>query len=447
MTVFNIQKLREMKRRPDLLAMLMVCLLAAASSGSGEPGEGFRLGRGWSMSPFVEGVVTYDSNVLLRDDEYERKEELNEPEKDDDVFYDLVVGLSLLKEGTDVSLNLRALAQFRRYDIFTPLGDDTFQQSAEAVLGNREKLQVTVNQMYSHVSDYEFTTEESGLQELDTVELRLIEGRTRRTDRYLQEYGVALAHDMSKLQIAGGLAYGKVHFGDDTPIYFPKRDLMDWEEYEGTLNLGYRISDKSSAFITPSFGLHHSENGLDASSYVTCLLGVRSEPTIKLNYAFGGGFQFYSGGTETAEIEDIDLEETTRSEDLDQQFFHYDGKIAWSVTDKLDLQIYGRNEMIPTSAFHGNTKRVDQGSIGLRQLLGRRWLTTLGFSYRVDSYTLPIGGIDALEELVGVQATLQYDSQRRAIQVAAKVRYEEFTSNIQEDYQQLRASLSLNFTY
>ncbi len=446
MTTSKIKELRKMKLRSNL-AVLLIVLLAASNSGVAEPGDGIQLGNGWSLSPFVAGTVTYDSNVLLRHDDYERNEELNEPERDDDLFYDLVGGLSLIKETDDITMNLRGLAKLRSYEIYTTLDDETFQQNFDAVLGDADGIRIKLSQQYSHVSDYEFTREESGLKEQDMVTLRLIETRTRRTDRYIQDYGVSVMDDFSKLQLQGGLGYGKVAFGDDTPIYFPKRDLRDWDEYQGSVNVGYRMTDKSSVFIAPSIGQHHSDNGLDTSTFVKFRAGFRSEPTIKLTYSIGCGLQYYRGGDNTAELDDINFGTTSSSDDLELQFFHYDLKAAWALTRRTDFQIFGRNEMIPTSAFDNNTKRVDQGSIGLIQRLGQKWSTSLGLSYRQDTYTLPINGVDAHEELAGILGKIQYDARKSWLQVTAQARYEEFTSNIQEDYQQLRATLSADISY
>lgn len=446
MIVSIIKEVYKMKLRPNT-AVLLFSLVAFASSGFTEPGDGIRFGNGWSLSPFVSGSVTYDSNVLLRYDSYERNEELNEPERDDDIFYDLVGGLSLLKETDDITMNLRGLAKLRSYETYTPLDDQTFQQNFDAVLGDADGIRIKLSQQYSHVSDYEFTREESGLREQDMVTLRLIETRTMRTDRYIEDYGISVMDAFSKLQLQGGLGYGKVAFGDDTPIYFPKRNLRDWDEYEGSVNVGYRMTDKSSVFIAPSMGQHHSDNGLDTSTFVKLRAGFRSVPTIKVNYSIGCGLQYYRGGDRTAEFDDINLGTTSSSDDLELQFFHYDMKAAWSLTERTDFQIFGRNEMIPTSAFDNNTKRVDQGSIGLIQRLGQKWSASLGLSYRQDTYTLPINRVDAHEELAGILGKIQYDARKSWLQVTAQARYEEFTSNIQEDYQQLRATISADISY
>jgi hypothetical protein len=436
-----------MRRDLKQLVLVVLFLCAGVRLGRSEPGEGVQLGRGWSLSPFVEGDITYDSNVLLRGDNYRREHELDEPAPDEDVYTDLIGGLSLIKEGPDFTMNLRGLAQFRRYDYYTDLGDDTYQQNFSMVAGHPDRLELRLGQQFSHVSDYEFTREESGIREQDMVSMRLIETRTRRTDRFIEDYGASLSKDLHKLQLRGSVGYGRVHFGDDTPIYFPKYDLYDWDEYLGILDIGYQLTDKSSLFFAPSRGWQNSENGLTDSSFSKFRIGIRSFPTVKLNYNIGIGLLLYRGGYENTQVSDIDVDEPVRAEELDQQFMHYDIRTVWSMSRRMDLQIFGRNEMIPTSAFDYNTKRIDQGSVGLVRLLGRRWLTSLGLSYRGDTYTLPVNGIDAFEKLVGLLVTLEYDTRHKWLRVAGRVRYEEFTSNIQEDYEQLRASLSLNLTY
>ncbi len=57
---------------------------------------------------------------------------------------------------------------------------------------------------------------------------------------------------------------------------------------------------------------------------------------------------------------------------------------------------------------------------------------------------LKIGGIDAEEEIRGVQWKLKYDPKDKVVNLALNIRYEEFESNIQDDYTQLRVVLGLN---
>ena len=95
----------------------------------------------------------------------------------------------------------------------------------------------------------------------------------------------------------------------------------------------------------------------------------------------------------------------------------------------------------------GNTKRVDQGSVGIVYEFSRDIYSTLGVSYRRDTYTLPINGIDAVESLAGIQFRIRYVTSKKRIALYGKVRYEDFTSNIQPDYDQLRVTVGATLAY
>ena len=83
--------------------LLIVGILAPLTVTAG-PREGFNLGAGFTLSPFVEGSLTYDSNIYLDP----------EGQETNDLFYGVVGGLSLIKRTEDVLMNLRGWYRIRR---------------------------------------------------------------------------------------------------------------------------------------------------------------------------------------------------------------------------------------------------------------------------------------------------------------------------------------------
>jgi len=394
-------------------------LLSSGTVALSSPGDGINLGGGFSLSPFVRGSATYDSNVHLA--------ETNET---DDIFYGLVGGLSLLKTEEDMTINLRGWYRARRYQDTKVLDDEIFQENLDIVFGNIEKLQFRFDQRYSDVSDYEYTQPERGGEAHEDQTLRLIEGRTRRTKRQLNDFGGSVARRSDKLLLKGKGGYASVDFDNPT--------LHAWTEKEGEANLDYEITDKSSLSLVGVYGEHTTKNKLRDTRFTKLRVGTRSHRTDKVTFAMGAGIEIYRA------------EDAFGTTNLNEETFHYDVSGAWAVTRKVSLQVFGRNEIIPTSAFVENTKEVSQFSLGALWRPFEDWQTTLGGSYRRDDYSRPIDGIDGKESLRGVQWKLGYVPTDQIMNITLNVRYEKFKTNLKHlnhDYDQLRVSLALNLTY
>lgn len=405
-----------LKNHFTVAALVSASLVLAIEYSSAAPGEGIRLTENLSLSPFVESTVFYDSNVFL-DEEDER----------DDLFLDLVGGLSLREEKEDFSLTLRGWAQMRQYQEYTSEDNEGFQENLDIVYGQRDRLQFNLTQRHSSVFDYEFTQQGASANGRENVGLRLVEGRTRRTERVLNDVRGSVGRDFDKLETFIGATYSSVEF---------ERQLSDWSETQVDIDIGYKLTDKTSATLAGEYGRHETDNNLDNNEFLKARCGLCSEATAKVAYRLAAGLETY-------DAEDAE----GRSDELDQTRFHFDASGSWAATEKLDVQVFGRNEILPTSAFEENTKEVRQGSVGLSYQVTETILSSLGASYRDDTYSRPIDGIDARENLTGFQLRLAYRARRPFLRLTGLVRYEEFESNIQDNYEQLRASLALNLTY
>ena len=405
-----------MKNHFTVTALALASLVFTIEYSSAAPGEGIRLTESLSLSPFVEGTAFYDSNVFLSKDN-----------EQDDLFLDLVGGLSLREEKEDFSLTLRGWAQMRQYQEYTSEDNEGFQENLDIVYGQRDRLQLNLTQRYSSVSDYEFTQQGAGANGRENVGLRLVEGRTRRTQRVLNDVVVGITRAFDKIEVSADATYSSVAFDED---------LRDWSETKAHIDMGYKVTEKTSATFAGGYGQHDTDNGLNNNEFVNALFGVRTEPTEKVTYDLGAGVQSYTAEDSTGD-----------SDALDQTRFHFNASASWTATEKLDVQLFGRNEILPTSAFEENTKEVRQGSVGLRYQVTSTIGSSLGVSYREDVYSRPIDGIDAKEALTGLQLRLSYQARRPFLTVTGLVRYEEFESNIQDNYEQLRASIALNLTY
>ena len=409
-----------------IFSILMLCSILSTWTIAG-PGEGVRLSSDTTISPMVEASYSYDSNVYL-----DSEDEL------DDFYFDFIAAVTLLKQNNKNSLSLRAWYQLRRYDEYIEKDDDTFQENFDWVYGTRRELQITLNQRYGKVADYEFTQPDVHARNQEgKAALRLLETRTRRVERELKDLGLSVAHDTDKLESNLGVNYTSVEFDAET-------ELHDWSEAQAGVNFGFRATDKSFATLVALLGQHESDNDSGDALFLKGRIGFRTIPTYKTSIDISLGLEQYDA--DAAQNQDLS-QGLSEGDDLDETVFHYDLTAVWAVTEKLDFQVYGRNEILPTSAFERNTKQVNQGSVGLLFRLTETVHTTLGVSYRSDDYKRPIDDVDAFEELVGAQLRLMYQNKRKFLQLYAKIRYEEFESNIQDEYAQLRATIGLNLKY
>jgi hypothetical protein len=407
--------------RFEVISVLAVAALLTGVQGTrSQEARGIRISENTSVSPFVEGSATYDSNVPLNPEDSEI----------DDYYMDLVGGLSFLWAPEAATLNVRGWYQWRRYMDFTELNKETWQENAEFVSGRRDRLQLKLTQRHGELADYEFTQSDVSAQaERQESGQRLIETRTRRTERSLDDFGASILREGRMITGFLGAYYASVSFDES------EFDLRDWNEIYASPRLQVKISDKTTFSVSGDVGQQDSENELNEVSYVKGRIGLELTPSDKTNMRIEGGIQDHDVGGE-------------ESQDLDRTEFHFDVNTTWAMTRKTSLQLFGRNELLPTSAFTKNTKRVDQGSVGLVHNISHRLFGTAGVSYRRDDYTAPVGSVeDPLEELLGFQLRLVTRNRDRNLRIYGKGRYEIFTSNIQDEYTQLRLTAGASIAF
>ncbi len=395
--------------------------LAAVHCLQAQEASGIRLTESSSLSPFVEGSLTYDSNVLLLREGLER----------DDFYLDLVGGLSLLRKKEASTLNLRAWFQARRYAYFDLLDDETWQVNGEYVGGYIDRAQIVLKLRHGVLSDYEFTQSDLAAQyERSRAGDFLMENRTRRYRRILNSAAFGVARESRRFDLSAQLGFASVEF--DTT----RATLYDWHELFVQPRIGFRVSEKTSLTLGGELGLQESDNDLKELEFLRIRIGTYWTPSEKTRLDVGGGYQQQNAKRNAAD-----------GSSLDRKGFHFDGNASWAATSKILLHMFAKNEYLPTEAFRRNTKQVDQASVGCTYEISRHFLASLGLSYRRDSYTAPIGGVDALEELAGIQARLVFNSDKQNLNIYLRARYEEFTSNIQDDYNQLRLTLGASFAF
>lgn len=401
--------------------MLAAVRIMIGMPATAQDAAGIRLSESISISPFVEASYSYDSNVLLLGDGME----------EDDFYLDAVGGLSLLRKKEASTLNLRGWYQARRYQDYDLLDDETWQLNGEYVGGYIDRAQLILKAKYGVLSDYEFTQSDLAAQfERSRAGDFMMETRTMRYRRILDSYSAGVARESRRFDLSIHGTYSAVEF--DTT----KASLYDWNEIFLQPRIGLRVSEKTSITLGGEIGQQDSENELDTLDFLRLRLGMYLTPSEKTKLDFGAGYQ-------ESKVDTTSSSGTS----LDTEGFHFDGNASWMATSKILLHVFAKNEILPTEAFASNTKQVDQAAVGGTYKITQQVFASLGLSYRRDEYTAPIDGVDALEELAGIQARLAFDSQKQNLRIYLKGRYEEFTSNIQTDYDQLRLTIGLNFAF
>lgn len=280
------------------LRVAFVLLMWAGMSGYAQDAPGIRLTETTSISPFVEASYTYDSNVLL----------LREGLEQDDLYLDVVGGLSLLRKTEASALNLRGWYQMRRYQEFDLLNDDTWQINGEYVGGYIDRVQWILKLKHGVLSDYEFTQSDLGAQfERSRAGDFMMETRTRRYKRVLDSASVALARETRHFDLSLLAAYAAVDF--DTT----KATLYSWSEAYIQPRIGFRVSEKTSLTLSGEAGQQDSDNELDTLDFVRARLGTYWTPSEKTKVDVGAGLQkqyLDSRGADDTRLDDATFHRT-----------------------------------------------------------------------------------------------------------------------------------------
>ncbi len=404
-----------------LCAMYGAFLALGVHSAHAQNATGIHLTESTSISPFVEGSYTYDSNVLL----------LREGLEQEDFYLDLVGGLSLLRKKEASTLNLRGWYQMRQYQKYNYLDDETWQGNLEYVGGYIDRAQFLLKLNYGVLSDYEFTQSDLAAQyERSRAGDFMMETRTRRYQRKLGSAVIGVARETRHFDMGLKAASSSVEFDTTTTT------LYDWDETYVQPRIGLRVSEKTSITLSGEIGQQESDNELDTLDFLRVRLGTYWTPSEKTKLDISGGFQKQK--TDATAADGTSLNTTS---------FHFDGNASWAATTRILLHTFAKNEYLPTEAFTLNTKRVDQASVGCTYEMTHQIYGSLGLSGRRDTYTAPINGIDAVETLLGIQARLVFNSDKKNLRVYLRGRYEEFESNIQDNYNQLRLSIGASIAF
>jgi len=417
--------------RPSKLLLALAVIVLPPLLAFGGPGEGIRVGK-LTISPFINASVTYDSNVFLE-----------EKDPNDDFFLDTMIGVSVAEQVRTITLNARAWYMLRKYLEYTSENHDEWGESASIAIGSSERTLLQISQRFRRTEDFERTPGSVEYANPENQTLILSEDRTMRVPRSLNDVGVSISRKISEKTTI--LASGALNYNN-----YDSSSLYDWNEDTILAQVFRRITDKTSATLSGTYGLQHSDGLDEAVRLYSVDAGLQMRRSAKLHLDASLGVQRYEAPAETGP------ENPT--------FLAFNAAARWAATKKWTLQLSSRNGMQPASQFRNDTMKVTLVSLSAERPLGQSLLFSMTGAYRYDMYnnTRSSGDPTSPEYTGAVQddatsgeawsrqwaglVRLDYRPNRKPYNVYAEVRYED-TDSVWFKYDQLRASIGLAARY
>ncbi|MCZ7590859.1 MAG: outer membrane beta-barrel protein [Kiritimatiellae bacterium] len=397
---------------------------------------------------------TYDSNakIVVPSGEIQDRQIFQDKKvggvskKEDDIFFDLILGGRLFRETDRFFAGLSLIGDFRRYSDFDELDNEAFMQELEIRLGERrfDRLTLAVREAYREVFDYESVDYANDFADSDKQSLFLSEDRTERVSRQLLDLaGVVTWRATDKLNADFSVAYGSIEYDTDL--------LYNWSDIKGQIELDYELTDKSSALLTGQYGVQDSDALANEPDYYVLRGGFLTRTTDKLTFKGGVGAGKYDRYEAKEDLRNAgDVQRAAESEhDGTIDYFSFDLAGDFDLSQRTKLQFIGRNAVQPAAQYADNPKLVTVASVGISHRLVDRFRLTATISYRNDDYEDPVRVdvdryVDQEDTIWGGQLRLDYLPPKGHLNVYAEARYENRNTTLpDEDYDQLRLSIGI----
>lgn len=415
--------------------------------------DGINLGLA-RLNLWAELSGTYDSNakIVVPSGEIQDRQIFQDQKiggvskKEDDIFFDLILGGRLFRETDRFFAGLSLVGDFRRYTDFNELDNEAFMQELEIRLGERrfDRLTLAVREAYREVFDYESVDYANDFADSDKQSLFLSEDRTERVSRQLLDLaGVVTWRATDKLNADFSVAYGSIEYDTDL--------LYNWSDIKGQIELDYELTDKSSALLTGQYGVQDSDALANEPDYYVIRGGFLTRTTDKLTFKGGIGAGKYDRYQAKESLRNAgDVQRSAESEHGGTiDYFSFDFAGDFDLSQRTKLQFIGRNAVQPAAQYADNPKLVTVASVGISHRLVDRFRLTATVSYRNDDYEDPVlvdvdRYVDQEDTIWGGQLRLDYLPPKGHLNVYAEARYENRETTLpDEDYDQLRLSIGI----
>lgn len=385
---------------------LTVCLVGFLTLGgmfatAGEPGEGVKVGD-FVVGPYADADLTYDSNVKVSPDD-----------EQDDVSATLKAGVTFKNTAELIKLRADVWGLAERFADLTEEDHEDFGESMSLTLMDREQLEVILKEGYDNITSLDYGTGSIEARELIKASAGL--GRT--------------VSDKVELDLA---------YAYDSTDYDENVRQFDWDQQGVTLSGTHKMTDKTDAKMVSSWVQQTSDGNLVDADFYTVLFGVKTRKTEKVTADAGFGWSYH------------DSEESISMP-------AYGVNLNWKMSEKLALNINGRNTIEPAAQNANNYNINTRASVELKwsfveelSLAGSVSYNKNDFDRKVDVNGTTDAGDDIKksDETLSGALTLSYDPPAKYLSTFLKLKYDDKTATLAEnEYQQTTLAMGVDLMY
>ena len=395
----------------SLCGSVITIMLVAAPISRAEPGDGIRLGE-WQMSPFLDISGVYDSNAGLDDNETS------------DYYGELWGGVDFLRETDRLTLQGQLWGKLRRYEDMDQLDYEGVGENAGVRYRPFGDLELTLEQHYALLTDYEYTLEysQSGLVSL--------QDRTERQEREI--FSVAAGAEKS----LSDKTHGTLNLGYGYADYDSSANYDSTESNVG-LELAYDATDKTAIFAFGNYEILDSDGNDDPIDVYELRLGAKTRTTAKLTFRAGAGVMWY----------DVDDGGSSSNESA----FNFNLMGAWQLTERLDLVASARNYLRVTVDAADNAKDANEFTLGGNYQYSDKISLSLTGGYAMNEYVnrvLSNGSLVTREQDIWMlRARCEYKPPIKLVSFYVDGEYNVVEDNVSDDYDQVRVGVGVKLRY
>lgn len=372
--------------------------------------------KGWHLQPSLDVQATYDSNVNL------------DGSDEDDFYGKGRLALDVSRELDLYSVNAGIWGDMGYYGDFRERSSEAYGEKLGLTYAvPSERLKLSLSQRYGRITDYDDS-------ELYTEEgLAIARDRSDRQDRDLFISAIGLSSRLTdKTDLNATLGYSFVDYRDDA--------TFDNTSLGGSLELAYRVTDKSAVFVEGGYTESDSDGNASKTEFRSLRAGAKTVATDKVTLRAGFGMSQAEadsgpdGGTSTTEN------------------FNFDVSGSWKATEKLSFALGARNGVSSTADAANNSKEVTEFSLSGNYNFTAAWLLNLTGGYTIDEYANPVPtekgfDVNREQEIWLFRARLSYTPPADFMTIYADAQLNMVDDNAGDEYEQYRITIGVRFWY
>lgn len=392
------------------------------------------------VNPFVEGLITSDSNVNLT--------ETNEIQ---DVFYNFTGGAQFHFGPQDFTVDGRGFFLLRRYDQMFERDFENWGERLAVKIGSTETASILIDQNYRLINDYDSSTLFAETLRPEAQNLSLTYDRSTRSRRTLSDAGIMARRDMTdKIQTDIGAAFSSERYA--TNALFSVRRLT------GKGEASYGITEKTFIIANVEYVFEQNESCVDDATALIIRGGMKTRSTDKMSLRAAVGMERYHRPLTINEATVLRLQgagvgnEEANLGKVDQALsFEASGK--WMITEKITIEFAGHTAIQSVPQYPNTLDLVSAGSVSAVYATRENTISlALTGSYRRDDYLNPVWEQqqewDRLDERLAGLIRLDYLPPRQFLSLYLEGGYGQATSTIpiyQCDQSRITAGFSLRY--